>query len=86
MDCSPPGSSVHGILQARILEWFAISFSNCLLFMCEPGLGTFGELYVNISMSFSCMSLCLKMYMAVLSTLTGRTEFSKLYENLFSRL
>ena len=26
-DCSPPGSSVHGILQARILEWVAISFS-----------------------------------------------------------
>ena len=27
-DCSPPGSSVHGILQARILEWVAISFSR----------------------------------------------------------
>ena len=27
MDCSPPGSSVHGIFQARILEWVAISFS-----------------------------------------------------------
>ena len=26
MDCSPPGSSVHGILQARILEWVAIPF------------------------------------------------------------
>ena len=26
MDCSPLGSSVHGILQARILEWVAISF------------------------------------------------------------
>jgi len=26
MDCSPPGSSVHGILQARILEWVVISF------------------------------------------------------------
>ena len=25
MDCSPPGSFVHGILQARILEWGAIS-------------------------------------------------------------
>ena len=24
MDCSPPGSSVHGILQARVLEWVAI--------------------------------------------------------------
>ena len=28
VDCSPLGSSVHGILQARILEWFAISFSR----------------------------------------------------------
>ena len=28
MDCSPPGSSVHGISQARILEWVAISFSK----------------------------------------------------------
>ena len=27
-DCSPPGSPVHGILQARTLEWVAISFSN----------------------------------------------------------
>ena len=26
MDCSPAGSFVHGILQARILEWVAISF------------------------------------------------------------
>ena len=28
MVCSPPGSSVHGILQVRILEWVAISFSR----------------------------------------------------------
>ena len=28
MDCGPPGSSVHGILQARILEWVAIPFSR----------------------------------------------------------
>ena len=28
MDCNLPGSSVHGILQARILEWVDISFSN----------------------------------------------------------
>ena len=28
MDDSPPGSSVHGIFQARILEWVAISFSR----------------------------------------------------------
>ena len=28
MDCSPPGSSIHGILKTRILDWFAISFSR----------------------------------------------------------
>ena len=34
MDCSPPGSSVHGIFQARILEWLAISYSRAL---SDPG-------------------------------------------------
>ena len=34
LDCSLPGSSVHGILQARLLEWVAIPFSNNL-----PNLG-----------------------------------------------
>ena len=28
MDCSPPGSSIHGIFQARVLEWDAIAFSE----------------------------------------------------------
>ena len=41
MDCSPPGSSIHGIFQARILEWDAIAFSfmlkkpiNLVLLLC----------------------------------------------------
>ena len=28
VDCSPPGSSVHGIFQARVLEWGAIAFRD----------------------------------------------------------
>ena len=28
LDCSPPGSSAHGIFQARVLEWVAIAFSD----------------------------------------------------------
>ena len=28
LDCSPPGSSVHGVFQARILEWVASPFSR----------------------------------------------------------
>ena len=39
MDCSPPGSSIHGIFQARVLEWGAIAFSNSIL------------LYVNLLQS-----------------------------------
>ena len=31
VDCSLPGSSVHGILQARVLEWVAIAFSSYVL-------------------------------------------------------
>ena len=31
MDCSLPGSSVHGILQVRVLEWVAIAFSRASL-------------------------------------------------------
>ena len=31
MDCSPPGSSIHGIFQARVLEWGAIAFSEVAL-------------------------------------------------------
>ena len=30
MDCSLPGSSVHGIFQVRVLEWGAIAFSVCI--------------------------------------------------------
>ena len=34
MDCRPPGSSVHGILQARILEWVAMPFSRVTNYNC----------------------------------------------------
>ena len=37
MDCSLPGSSIHGIFQARVLEWGAIAFSN--IGKCPLGVG-----------------------------------------------
>jgi len=39
MDCSPPGPSVHGIFQARVLEWGAIAFSSEVPQSC-PALAT----------------------------------------------
>ena len=44
LDCSPPGSSVHGILQARILEWVAIPFSR------EVYLGSYNKIFSNCNM------------------------------------
>ena len=52
MDCSLPGSSVHGILQARVLEWGAIAFSEIQgrdyqksVFFVSP-YSLFGHLYM----------------------------------------
>ena len=46
MDCSLPGSSIHGIFQARVLEWGAIAFS---LSLCITVVNSFLSLY-NILM------------------------------------
>ena len=42
MDCNPPGSAVHGILQAGILEWVAISSSRGSFRPRTPGLSQMG--------------------------------------------
>ena len=41
MDCSPSGSSVHGIFQARVLEWGAIAFSIFFFFLLQFSLFSF---------------------------------------------
>ena len=51
MDCSQPGSSVHGILQAKILEWVAISFPNLSEFIKMFTKNGCILLYVNYSES-----------------------------------
>ena len=53
IDCSPPGSSVHGILQSGIVEWVAISFSRgsnkrsyiCFWDMCAKHIMMFWSLF-----------------------------------------
>ena len=55
MDCSLPGSSVHGILQARILEWVAISFSRMLNFKPTFSLSSFT--FIKRLFSYSLLSV-----------------------------
>ena len=55
MDCSLPGSSIHGIFQGRVLEWGAIAFSNILVTVClfiilfGPALGLHSSMWVSSS-------------------------------------
>ena len=43
MDCSPPGSSIHGIFQARVLEWGAIALGPTLTFLKIVGEHSLGS-------------------------------------------
>ena len=54
MDCSLPGSSAHGIFQARVLEWGAIAFS---MGWCDGGLGNRGISAEIVSAGFLLESL-----------------------------
>ena len=51
MDCSLPGSSIHGIFQARVLEWAAIAFSICfhlLHYICVSGFPYLCQSFANL--------------------------------------
>ena len=45
MDCSPPGSSIHGILQAKVLEWGTIAFSESRLYQALISITTQADTY-----------------------------------------
>ena len=47
MDCSLPGSSVHGIFQARILEWVAIAFSKRIKILNNKPFPLYSLLLIN---------------------------------------
>ena len=56
MDCSPPGSSVHGIFQARVLEWDAIAFS--VYAIQKNVISIFTQSSMLLLSRFSCVHLC----------------------------
>ena len=47
IDCSLPGSSIHGIFQARVLEWGAIAFSDVLYLVCFSSVSFFVAWYYS---------------------------------------
>ena len=57
MDCSLPGSSVHGIFQARVLEWVAIAFSFSLLMGVLIDTHTHSQESWQMTINFMSMNL-----------------------------
>ena len=66
-DCSPPGSSLHGIYQAKVLEWVAITFSRgsfwpwdwtCVSCIVRQILNHWATRERKVKKAQSCMTLC----------------------------
>ena len=71
MDCSLPGSSVHEILQARVLEWVAISFSRGSS-ICTCALKQIIDMVRSFSITLSSLVLryfCRENYFSVWNTI-----------------
>ena len=63
IDCSPPGSSIHGIFQARVLEWGAIAFSKNHLCM---GINKYPQFHhIKSVCLYVCVCVCSVMYNSV---------------------
>ena len=73
VDCSPPGSSIHGILQAKLLEWIAIPFTRGIFLTqgSNPSLSHFRQIVSSLSHEgnitkyplcvFMCVCVCTKL-------------------------
>ena len=82
LDCSPPGSSVHGILQARILDWVAFPFSRGSSWpkrqTCDSCIaGRFFTIWaVREAHVYMCISVCVYMYTFLPPDLKRRKQWS----------
>ena len=92
VDCSPPGSSIHGILQAKLLEWVAIPFTKGIFLTqgSNPSLSHFRQIVYPLShkgnprhyqVSSVCVHVCVCMCVQnspLLQAITKRNAISAL--------
>ena len=76
MDCSLPGSSVHGIFQAKVLEWDAIAFSSVF--------STFPQLHIILKL-YKCNAHFKTPFSYMVLKKNLRTIFSVLYNFCYSQ-
>ena len=90
MDCSPPGSSVHGIFQSRVLKWGAIAFSDTVLYIrlyfhhqSHPQLSVVFTLSQLLHSFWSYFSTLLQYHIGHLPTWGGHLLMSYLFAFLY---
>ena len=84
MDCSPPGSSVHGILQARVLEWGAIAFSEaCALGNCKYNMHLGIPFSIHISSKLFYQVTCLSHHWILINSSLDK-QFRTLHKQMYS--
>ena len=81
MDCSLPGSSVHGIFQARVLEWGAIAFSRAVhyAFLCvwvPEGISVFLFFSLIYSLGLNLLSLLINLVFLAQIRLSSHSSWS----------
>ena len=84
MDGSPPSSPIPGILQARTLEWVAISFSSAWKWKVKVKSLTTGSLWQVIHGKISCCSNCLQWFLEPKKrkSVTASTFFPSIYHEV----
>ena len=81
MDCSPPGSSVHGIFQARVLEWGAISLSLWQMVQKHSGPDQEGLCWDPRHMLIFVLALVGNRAMLLINSTTGKKLINFLSSN-----
>ena len=79
MDCSLPGSSIHGIFQAGVLEWGAVAFSGKIVQYLTSHLNTIIESLISLGFS-SVTQLYLTLYNPMNCSIPGLPIYPQLLE------
>ena len=78
MDCSLPGSSIHGIFQARVLEWGAIAFSGCTFYGFRKCTVTYIHYYSIIESCFTALKILCALFISPSPTPSNHQFFTVL--------
>ena len=83
LDCSLPGSSVHGIFQARVLEWGAIAFSVIIhtsyLSLAPPPTNSQAIINLSVAIDESAFSRTFEFYMESYAFFNGILKATELF-------